>query len=152
MWSSFMHQNFKDLTFVQWRVRFPIHFHLRLKTLWTHSNVPSAYFSCLGRLRSRSIRDAGPFLHQAPLSLRLCLASSLATRYMQRPQALLRFTKDPTKLCSIMYSSSLVSFKSINYSHSSYPNENIPGSFDAACLKFLKKMLEEKNVPCHSHF
>lgn len=135
MWSSFMHQNFKDLTFVQWSGRFPTRFHLRLKTLWTLSNVPSAHFSCLGRPRLRSTRDAGPFLHQAPLSLCSHVASSLATRYTQRPQALLQFMKGPTKLCSIMYLSSLVSFKSINYSHSSYPNKNTPGSFDAECLK-----------------
>lgn len=80
-------------------------------------------------------QDARPFLHQA---------SSLATLYSQRPQALLQFTQDPTKLCSIMYSSSLVSFKSINYSHSSYPSENTLGSHDAAYLKYVIKFLEEK--------
>lgn len=45
---------------------------------------------------------------------------------------------EPMKFCSMMYSPSLVSFTSIIYSHSFYPNKNTLGSFNsAACLKFF---------------
>lgn len=127
-----MHWNFKDLTSVKWRRRFPLPFQSRLKALWTRSNAPPVHFRCLGRPWSRSIKNPGASLHQVPLFLHLYLASGFFSGYSlcTETQALLDFTKDPTKLCSIMHSSSFVSFKSINYSHSSYPNENTPCSFE----------------------